>query len=123
MIQRCLNPRAQQYRNYGARGIRVCERWLENFENFIQDMGEKPSPQHSLDRIDNHGDYTPENCRWATRKVQARNKRNNHLITAGQETMPISAWAERTGLRKNTIKERLRRGWDPVRAVTEAPKF
>lgn len=82
MRLRCYQKSHHQYGRYGARGIKVCDRWLDEygFENFVADMGEKPSPSHTLDRIDNNGNYTPENCRWATSQVQNSNRRDNNPV-------------------------------------------
>lgn len=91
MINRCNNPKATGYERYGGRGIKVCDRWLE-LENFLADMGEPPSPQHSLDRINNDGNYEPENCQWKTIKEQNRNKKSNHLITIDGETKLLIEW-------------------------------
>jgi hypothetical protein len=77
LIQRCVNQRNPQYRNYGGRGITVCVRWLESFENFLADMGRRPSADHSIDRINNDGHYEPGNCRWTTGEVQRQNRRSS----------------------------------------------
>jgi hypothetical protein len=80
MIERCENPKREKYKYYGGRGISVCDRW-HKFENFYADMGDKPSPKHTIDRIDVNGNYEPSNCRWATWKEQAANKRKKELVT------------------------------------------
>lgn len=79
MKERCYDKRNKSYKNYGGRGIKVCDRWLNSFENFYQDMGERPSSEYSIDRIDVNGDYEPSNCKWSTAKEQANNRRNGHI--------------------------------------------
>lgn len=111
MRQRCQNPNDRTYKNYGGRGITVCDRWLESFENFYADMGPKPSPKHSIERKDNDGPYSPENCRWATRVEQGRNRRNNRRVTIGGETKCLSEWAVVAGVCYATMLSRTRRGW------------
>jgi hypothetical protein len=105
---------------YGGRGIQVNSRWLgkTGFANFLSDMGERPSAAHSLERIDNNGDYEPENCRWATADEQSRNKRNNIWITIDGETMTAKDWARRKGINYYTLMKRIYHGWDPIEAVT-----
>lgn len=75
MKQRCYNPNNKSFKNYGGRGITICDRWQNSFENFLADMGKKPSPTHSIDRVNNDGNYEPANCRWATNQEQSDNKR------------------------------------------------
>ena len=110
MIQRCTNPNVPKFKNYGARGIRVCERWL-SVECFLADMGRRPSDSHSLDRIDNDGDYMPGNCRWATDGQQRRNRSDNVYLTHEGRTMIVSDWAREIGISEFTIRKRLRLGW------------
>lgn len=111
MKSRCRNKRDRIYKHYGGRGIKVCDRWLNSFDAFIEDMGRRPSKKHSIDRIDVNGDYEPSNCRWTTQKEQARNTRRNVLVTFNGETRCISDWAERTGIKYGTLKQRIRHGW------------
>lgn len=107
MIQRCHDPNSQRYPLYGARGIEVCPRWRTSFVAFLQDVGERPSPKHSLDRINNGGDYEPGNVRWATKKEQMRNMRTNVRFTVGEETLCIAEWAERWNVSRKVAKQRL----------------
>lgn len=109
MLTRCFNQNDHGYANYGIRGITVCDRW-KSFENFLLDMGSRPSPKHSLDRIDVNGNYSPENCRWATSKEQASNKRDTIYITNNGQTKSIAEWSEDTGLPYQVIWNRLKTG-------------
>lgn len=107
MKQRCLNKKAGAYKDYGGRGIKVCSRWLK-FENFYADMGDRPSKKHSIDRIDNNGNYELKNCKWSTRKEQANNRRTNHLLTYKGKTQTIAQWAEELKMSYGSICNRLR---------------
>lgn len=119
MRSRCHTPTDKDYKNYGARGIRVCDRWRNSFAAFLSDMGPRPSPKHSIDREDNDGNYEPGNCRWATNEEQKANTRVVRLLTLGEETMPMRAWARRLGMRASSIKARLDAGWPIERALTQ----
>jgi len=121
MRQRCGNANANHYENYGGRGIQVCEDW-SSFSAFLEDMGPKPSSHHQIDRIDNDGDYAPDNCRWATRKEQGANRSNTRLITFGGVTKPLRAWSRDLKIPCSTLHDRLRRGWSVQRAFTTRPK-
>lgn len=125
LIKRCTNLNAVNYKDYGGRGIAVCDRWRhgENgvgpFECFLEDMGCRPSPEHSLDRWpDNDAGYEPGNCRWATRLQQGRNKRNNLLLTFDGKTMPVSEWAADLGMTVGVLYMRIRNGWSVERTLT-----
>jgi hypothetical protein len=122
MRQRCNNPSAGAYRHYGGRGIKVCPEW-EQFWQFVADMGPRPSPDHTLERIDNDGDYRPSNCKWATRRAQSRNRRSNRLLTFNGRTQPMSAWADETGITYTAIQTRLDRGWSVHDALTRPMRF
>ncbi len=118
MRNRCTNPNNKYFPLYGGRGITVCQRWTESYENFLADMGLAP-PKSSLDRIDNDGPYSPENCRWTTRSVQTRNTRKNRLLTHNGVTQCVAAWAESTGLKHSTICARLDdHGWTVERTLS-----
>jgi len=117
MIARCHCPGTKPYRDYGARGIEVCQRWRDSFLAFYEDMGHPPAG-YSLDRIDNTGHYSPENCRWSTRKEQMRNTRQTVYMTLNGVTRPLRDWAEITGIRAITITRRRYRGWSDERALT-----
>lgn len=121
VLTRCENPRCEAYPRYGGRGIEVCERW-QTFENFLADMGPRPSADHSIDRIENDGNYEPGNCRWATDAEQNQNTRSNRLLTYAGRTQPLSVWAREFGIRRETVRERLKAGWDVERALTVAPR-
>ena len=110
MRGRCSRSSHHAYHNYGGRGISVCNRW-DDFGNFFSDMGERPSDKHSLERKNNNKDYYKENCRWATRKEQTRNRRVSIFLTANGLTMVMQEWAIRTGIKYCTLWARKKRGW------------
>lgn len=116
--ERCYQIGARNYNRYGGRGIRVCDRWRNSFENFYSDMGPKPTIKHTLDRIDNDRGYSPSNCRWATHKEQNNNKRTNRNITHGGETKTLTQWASSVGINRETLTSRLTAGWPVQDALT-----
>lgn len=121
MKQRCCNQKKEHFDHYGGRGIKVCERWVNSFTNFLADMGPRPSSRHSIERNDVNGDYSPENCRWATKKEQMRNMRRNRLIVAFGVSHCINEWAELTGIHRATIAYRIDRGWGAEKALAIKP--
>jgi hypothetical protein len=123
MIQRCTNPKIMNsWINYGGRGIKACDHWLHSFENFLEDMGHCPSSKHSIDRIDNSGNYEPGNCRWATREEQSNNRRNNVLLTYQGKTQTVSQWAEELEVNHGMIRHRLKAGASAEKALLLPPK-
>ena len=118
MKARCYNKKCRSYQDYGGRGIKVCQRWLEAFDNFFADMGPKPK-KSTIERIDNQGDYTPENCRWASYKEQVRNRRNSKRIEFSSQTKLLVEWTEELGLNYKKTHRRLRDGWTVEEAFAE----
>ena len=112
MKGRCLNPNSPDYKNYGGRGIKICEKWKDSFESFFKDMGAAPSSSFSIDRIDPDGDYCPENCRWATRTIQCRNKRSTIYLSYLGIKRTIPEWAQILGIKQSTLRVAFYRGED-----------
>ncbi len=122
ILRRCNNTHEENYERYGGRGIKVCERWLD-YANFKEDMAEGYAPGLSIERNDNDGNYCKENCRWATRKEQCRNRRSNFNVTFRGETRPIIEWGEVLGIPWSRIYQRITKlGWPVDRSMTELPR-
>ena len=120
--ERCYNTKNDNYHYYGGRGIRVCDRWLNSFENFIADMGQRPSMEHSIDRFpDKDGNYEPTNCRWATQKQQTRNQRNNSLLEYNGIILTKAEWAERLNLSQSSFHYKLSRGKSLLDIIKASP--
>lgn len=119
MRKRCNDPKDPKYYRYGGRGITVCDRWRDSFENFLKDMGRRPSASHSIERDDNNGNYEPSNCHWATPTEQGRNKSTTIRVTVNGETKSLAAWAEYYGLTLNRVYYRIHHaGWPITKALT-----
>jgi hypothetical protein len=117
MIKRCEMPTHPGYRDYGARGIRVCEAWVASYETFARDMGPRPKGM-TVDRIDNNGPYSPTNCRWATSQTQANNNRHNRFLEHDNQRMTIAQWARALGISRVVLNNRLHRKWTVERTLT-----
>jgi hypothetical protein len=117
MRRRCSNPNTSDWKDYGGKGIKVCDRW-NDFRLFFQDMG--PRPQGcTLDRIDSSKDYSPDNCRWSTSDVQSNNRRTNRKITIGSETFGLAQWCRKIGIKLVTVKRRMKAGMSDIDALTK----
>ncbi len=117
MKQRCYGKNHKNYAEYGGRGITICDRWRDSFENFYADMGDRPTPRHTIERNDNDGMYEKDNCRWATRAEQTENQRSTKLLALKGEVLSISKWARRLGIPRRTIGRRLAAGWTVEQAL------
>ena len=119
MRQRCSGLDRKSAHNYADRGIKVCERWTADFSAFFADMGPRPTPKHTLERVENDGNYEPSNCRWATRKEQLNNKRTNRFIEFDSRRQTIAAWADEYGIHRCALRQRVFvYGWPIRRALT-----
>ena len=118
MRRRCSDPKHRSYKDYGGRGISVCDRWKSDFATFLADMGPRPSPDHSIDRIKNDGHYEPGNCHWATRVEQSNNRRSSRFLTIGSETKTLAQWERQAGLNPGVLFRRLKAGWASERLLT-----
>ncbi len=119
--KRCFNNKTKFFHNYGGRGISICKRWLASFPNFFKDMGPRPSPQHSIDRINNNKGYSPSNCRWVTRKEQNSNTRRTVKITINGTTKCIVHWCDFYNTSTVTYYRRIKEGMSPKQAL-ETPR-
>jgi hypothetical protein len=119
MIQRCIGANDKRFKDYGGRGITVCDEWRHDFMAFFNYIGPRPSKKHSIDRIDNDGNYEPGNIQWSTAKTQSNNNRANHKITINGKTMNIGQWATFTKINRSTLIMRIRRGLSPAEAISK----
>lgn len=115
---RVSNPKIDGYEHYGGRGIKMCDRWLESYPNFVNDMGRKPTLKHTLERKDVNGDYEPSNCIWATMVEQNNNRRDTKRITRDGRSMTVTQWCRELGMNPKTVLLRLFYGWNVERALT-----
>jgi hypothetical protein len=116
MLYRCINKKNPAYEAYGGRGITVCESW-QSYENFLADMGRRPSPAYSIDRIDVNKGYFKENCRWATAMTQANNRRSNVFWEINGQLKTIAEWCQLYGIKQSTVYARVKRGWNQMDAL------
>lgn len=119
MQQRCENPNSRRYERYGGRGIKICKRWRDSFENFLSDMGQRPSPLHTIERIDNDGDYEPKNCKWATKQEQNHNTSQTRFVQYKGKRLSLTQAVQHTtsGITRGGAFSRLRRGWTVEQAL------
>jgi hypothetical protein len=115
--ERCCNPYSKDWKNYGGRGIAMCQEWIDSFANFLEDMGDRPAGM-SIDRIDNMQGYSKDNCRWASVQTQSNNRRTCVYVEYEGKSQSVADWAREVGLERKTLEYRIRSGWSPERALT-----
>jgi len=121
---RCLKKTSKAYPYYGGRGITICEKWKNDFSAFLADVGERPSPKHTIDRFpDNDGNYEPGNVRWATRAEQIHNRRNTRKVLFQGKNVALSVACKALGLTLKLVTSRIDRGWSPERAISEPARW
>lgn len=118
IVQRCTNPNNDAYKNYGGRGIQLCTEWRESFAVFFADMGKRPGPGWTIERVNNEEGYTPGNCQWILKGKQVRNRRDTRVLTIDGLSRSIWEWSEVYKIPMSTIRTRLHRGWTDEQAVT-----
>ena len=123
MKTRCYNPNYSEFDSYGGRGIIVDPSWINDFPAFLAHIGPRPSAKHSIDRIENDGNYEPGNVRWATLETQVNNKRNNIILTHEGVSMTMPQWAKKLGVERHVIKNRIRYGWPIEKILTTPPRY
>lgn len=116
--RRCHDQSRSDYSRYGGKGTVVCKRWRDSFLAFYEDMGPKPTPKHSIGRINNDGDYEPANCRWETAEQQANNKSSSHYLTHDGVTLTVAQWGRKLDISEKVLRRRLSRGWSVNEALT-----
>ena len=119
MLMRCYNPKRRYFRYYGGRGITVCDRWRNSFDDFLSDMGPRPSLEYSIDRINNNGNYEPGNCRWILKSEQSKKRRNNVLITKDGTTHSMAEWCRILRISKGCVWHRIKSGMTPLDAISK----
>lgn len=118
MRERCGNPKDVSYHRYGGRGIKVCKEWQESYPSFLAHVGRRPSSEHSIERINNDGDYEPNNVRWATKVEQCNNRRTNHFLEFNGKRLTLAQWQREVGIHSLTIRRRIVSGWSVEKALT-----
>src|ERR1035437_1435821 len=123
MRQRCYNPKTERFDRYGGRGISVCDRGNASFKNFYEDMGTRPSTSHSIERINNDGNYCPENCKWATQAEQSLNTRRNHIIEHDGKSMPLTQWAKELNINVRAVRSRVQHEYNTTERVLSTQRL